>query len=82
MRTTISLPDDLHASARQFAVESHTTLTAIIAEALRETIARRKSLRPEPTRLSTCGGTGVMPGVDLNDSAGLLDLTDPGHDAF
>jgi hypothetical protein len=33
-----------------------------------------ESASSEPVELPTFGGDGVQPGVDLNDSAALLDL--------
>ena len=78
MRTTIRLDDHLFAETKKFAAENGKTLTAVIEGALREVLARR---RPEnkraPVRLKPWkGGHGVQPGVDLNNSAALLDLMD------
>lgn len=54
------------------------TLTAIIEESLRERLSRRKegTQRRLAVRLKTTGKGGVLPGVDLDDSAALLDLMD------
>jgi hypothetical protein len=75
MRTTIDLPDDLLAQVKKFAAESRRTLTAVVEDALREVLARRRrrSERP-PTTLTTFGHGGLQPGVDLDDSKALLDL--------
>jgi hypothetical protein len=79
MRTTVNLPDELVRRAKKIAAESRTTLTALIEEGLHEAIARRKRRsRGEPLRLSTYGAKGPLPGVDLDDSAALLDLMDDG----
>lgn len=81
MRTTINLPDQLVAQAKKTAAESGRTLTAVIEDALRETLSRRRGprRRPHAVKLTTFRGTGVQPGVDLDDSAALLDLTaEPG----
>jgi len=45
---------------------------------LREALARRKR-KPEPRRveLTTFGEKGLQPGVDLDDTSTLLDLTSP-----
>ena len=77
MRTTIRLDDRLLAEAKRYAAESGRTLTGLIEDALREVLARRHR-RParEPVRLTTVGGTGTQPGVDLDDGAALLDLMD------
>ncbi|MBI5719979.1 MAG: type II toxin-antitoxin system VapB family antitoxin [Burkholderiales bacterium] len=75
MRTTIRLDDDLLAQAKQHAAQTGKTLTAVLEHALRESLARRRSRAPGPrVRLKTFKGGGVRPGVDLDDSASLLDL--------
>jgi len=75
MRTTIHLPDDLLAEAKKAATESHRTLTAVIQDALRETLSRRsRRATGGRVRLTTFGRKGTQPGVDLDDSATLLDL--------
>jgi hypothetical protein len=82
MRTTINLPDDLLTRLRRLAAESGTTLTAVIEDALREALARRKRpARLRRLRLPTFGREGLQPGVDLDDSAALLDLTAPARGA-
>lgn len=77
MRTTIYLPDDLLAEVKKMAAKSHRTLTAIIEDALRETLSRRKKRnRLGPVRLPTFGTGGLQAGVDLDDTSELLDLMD------
>lgn len=75
MRTTIYIPDDLLAEAKKVAAESQRTLTAVIEDALRETLARRsRRNRSDFVRLTTYGRSGPQPGVDLDDTAALIDL--------
>jgi hypothetical protein len=75
MRTTVRLDEHLLAQAKKHAVESGKTLTAVLEDALRESLARRKAhAKARPVRLRTVKGGGVRPGVDLDDSASLLDL--------
>lgn len=74
MRTTIQLPGDLLAEAKRVAAKNGTTLKAVIEESLRESLARRRRSRREPVRLATFRGGGLQTGVDLDDSAALLDL--------
>ena len=77
MRTAIRLDDALLDEARRAAVEHGTTLTAIIEESLRERLARsRAATHRRHTRLPTTGGGGTLPGIDLDDSASLLDVMD------
>jgi hypothetical protein len=81
MRTTIYLPDDLLAQAKKLAAESHTTVTALIEDALKERFARRKrSPKSKAVKLTTYGAGGLQPGVDLDDSAALLDIMEPNLD--
>jgi Arc/MetJ family transcription regulator len=75
MRTTVRLDDHLLADAKKHAAESGKTLTYVLEQALRESLARRSVPgRSKPVRLKTVKGGGVRAGVDLDDSASLLDL--------
>jgi len=75
MRTTIRLDEELLRDAKKFAAETGQTLTSVIADALQEVLARRQhKARQAPIRLRTVKGHGPLPGVDLDDSASLLDL--------
>jgi hypothetical protein len=75
MRITINLPDDLLAQLKKRAAASGTTLTALIEDALREGLARRRR-RPQArqVQLTTYGAGGLQPGVALDDTAALSDL--------
>ena len=81
MRTTLALDDDLYREAKKAAVDSGTTVTALIEAALRESLRRRHAgaSRRKRSRLPTFRGRGLMPGVDLDDSASLLDLMEVRH---
>jgi len=76
MRTTVSLSNDLYREAKKAAVDLGMTVTALIEAALRESLQRHHRVRGRrtKTRLPTFRGRGLMPGVDLDDSASLLDL--------
>ncbi len=75
MRTTVRLDDRLLAEAKKLSAESGRTLTSVLEDALRETLARRRArVNRKPVRLRTVKGDGVRPGVDLDDTASLLDL--------
>lgn len=77
MRTTIRLSDDLLAAARKHAASSGRTLTAVIEEALRESLGRRARQAPRKRlKLTTFRGTGLRPGVDLDDNGALADVMD------
>ncbi len=75
MRTTVRLDEHLLAEAKKHAAESGKTLASVLEEALRESLARRKlHAKSRPVRLKTVKGGGIRAGVDLDDSASLLDL--------
>jgi Arc/MetJ family transcription regulator len=77
MRTTVRLDDHLLAEARKHAFESGKTLTSVLEQALRESLARRSSNaspQRQRVRLKTFDGGGLCAGVDLDDSASLLEL--------
>lgn len=79
MRTTIHIDDHLFADLKRAAADRGKTLTAIIQDALRESLHRRPAGGRPKVELPVFHGTGVVPGVDLNDSATLLDLMGKGH---
>lgn len=74
MRTTIRLDERLLREAKQFAAKNGRTLTAVIDDALRQLLARAEA-RPAKRafRIRPFKGTGLAPGVDLDDSAALLE---------
>ncbi len=75
MRTTIRIDDALLAQAKETAARTGRTLTATIEDALRASFASAaRSGRSEPQPLPTFGGRGLQDGVDLDDTASLLDL--------
>jgi hypothetical protein len=74
MRTTVRLDDALFREAKKAAAEAGESLTRLIEDALREMLARRRSGgRRRRVRLPTYGRGGLLPGVDLDNSAALLD---------
>lgn len=75
MRTTIKIDDRLLAEAKTRALGSGRTLNAVVEDALREAFARRTVADSPPRpKLPVFRGSRLMPGVDLDDSAALLDL--------
>ena len=80
MRTTIRLDDQLLKSAKRFAHDKGTSLTAVIEDALRQVLSRKTIKHPrKPVKLTTASGLGVRPGVDLDDSAALLAFMEQQH---
>lgn len=81
MRTTIRIDEQLLKEAKLHAARQGKTLTKVIEEALRQSLAPKHNSQPRQTvRLPTFGGKGTLPGVDLDDSAALLDLMESARD--
>ncbi len=77
MRTTIRMDDDLLRRAKEHAARTGTTLTRVIEDAVRQLLARRRVNQVrESVRLPTFCGEGLQPGVDLDDTASLVELMD------
>ncbi len=76
MRTTVNIDDHLLAEAKVVAARGHRSLGRVIDDALRVMLAERSAPLSEPVRvvLPTDGGTGVQPGVDLEDKESLAEL--------
>lgn len=78
MRTTVRLDDALLERARREAARRGVTLTSLIEQGLQMVLRRpvRHTERPR-VELPVCrAGGGVLPGIDLDDSASLLDRLD------
>ena len=77
MRTKLRLEDQLIRRAARIAKERGETLDALIERGLRSLLAEvpkpSARARKRVTLPVSKAGGGTLPGVDLNDSAGLLD---------
>jgi hypothetical protein len=79
-RTTVRLPEDLVRRAKKKALAEGRSLTSLIEDGLRKVLdevgpsARRKRLLPPVSSAKE----GLMPGIDLDDSAALQELEDLG----
>ncbi|MEK7239784.1 MAG: YlcI/YnfO family protein [Gemmatimonadota bacterium] len=77
MRTTIRLPDQLLAKAKQHAAAGGITLNDLVVDAVRAALAGKTGRVSESARAwPTFRGNGVQPGVDLECNAALDDLMD------
>jgi hypothetical protein len=79
MRTTVRLDDALLDLARREGTRRGVTLTALITEGLRLVLARASgpgSRRTKVTLPVSREGGGTRPGINLDDSAALLDAMD------
>jgi len=75
MRTTIKIEDALLIEAKTRAAATGRTLNQVVEDALREAFARRRA-GSDRLPLPVFRGGRLAPGVDLDDSAALLDLMD------
>ena len=73
MRTTIRIDDKLLTEVKKRAAETHTSMTAVIEKALRELFQKKPAPTGKKLRLKTFKGKGLQKGIDLDDSASLLD---------
>jgi plasmid stability protein len=74
MRTTVDLPDDLLSAAKERAAREGRSLSDVVGDAIRNSFARTAETVHQQVELPTFGGSGLQPGIDLDDSAALLDL--------
>jgi hypothetical protein len=77
-RTTVRLPEDLVRRAKRKAAAEGRSLTALIEDGLRRVLNERAAAGRQKRVLppvSTAKG-GLMPGIDLSDSAALQELDD------
>jgi hypothetical protein len=75
MKTTVDLPEDLVAQARDIATRERTTLRSLIEEGLRWAVARRrKPVERFTLRDAGVAGRGVQPGLDEGDWGELRDV--------
>ncbi len=75
MRTTVRLDDAILKQAKQTAAARGVTLTSLIEKGLRMVMAQPiQPTRKRKIRLPVCrAGGGTLPGVDVSNSADLLD---------
>ncbi len=84
MRTTVTIDDDLLRRARAEALSSGRSLGDVVDDGLRVLFGNRDRGARVVVTLPTFGGSGLRPGVDLEDKdalAELLDLSDERHAA-
>lgn len=80
MRTTVRLDERLLRDAKAFAARNGRTLTSVLEDALRQFLTRPAGTQAQrPYQVRAFKGGGLLPGVDLDDSAALLDLMEGGE---
>jgi Arc/MetJ family transcription regulator len=73
MRTTVNIDEHLLQQARELAARSRRSLGDVVDDALRILLAERRGERSD-VDLPVFGGSGLQPGVDLEDKASLAAL--------
>ena len=76
MRTTVRLDDHLLGDAKRRAAQRGVTLTRVIEDALRESLAREEFPPGDQSELPWLGDGELLPGVDLADNVATRDLLD------
>jgi hypothetical protein len=76
VRTTITLDDALLIEIKTSAAKTGRTMNQVVNDAIRTGLARADQLQAAPINLPVFHGGQLQPGVDLDDSAALLDLMD------
>jgi hypothetical protein len=76
--SAIDLDEHLVREAERVAADRGETLSSFVEDALRDRLARAAegNRRRAKTRLPTVPGWGLKPGVDLDNSARLLEIMD------
>lgn len=79
----MSIDDDLLDRAKELAVRRRTTLSSLVEDGLRVLLARSEHAE-EPGaagELPVYGGSGLQPGVDLEDKESIAALLDGGDES-
>lgn len=80
VRTTVRLDERLLRDAKAFAARNGRTLTSVLEDALRQFLTRPAGPQAQrPYRVRAFKGGGLLPRVDLDDFAALLDLMEEGE---
>jgi hypothetical protein len=76
MRTTLTIDDRLLGEAKAVAARTHRTIGSVFEDALRQMLARTDDPRSRggAVSLPTDGGSGLQPGVDLENKEQIADL--------
>ena len=76
MRTTLTIDDHLLGEAKTIAARTHRSIGSVFEDALRQMLA--KAVDPQSTTgtvtLPSDGGSGLQPGVDLENKEQIAEL--------
>ena len=76
VRTTLTISDDLLREARLLAIRTCRSLGDVVDDALRVLLAQSGARSTAEVVLPRYGGSGLLPGVDLDDKESLAALLD------
>lgn len=76
MRTTVNIDEHLLEAARELAVRTNRPLGDVVDDALRLLLAQSAEVATAELDLPRFGGSGLRPGVDLEDRERLDALLD------
>jgi hypothetical protein len=76
MRTTLTIDDHLLSEAKAVAARTHRSIGSVFEDALRQMLARADGppSATGPVSLPTDGGSGLQPGVDLENKDQIAEL--------
>ncbi len=76
MRTTLTIDDYLLGKAKAVAARTHRTIGSVVEDALRQMLARADDPRSTTGSVSlpSDGGSGLLPGVDLENKEQIAEL--------
>lgn len=80
MRTTVRIDDDLYRRAKADAARRGQTVGELMEDALRAALRSTPVDVTKLPELPVYGGSGTLPGVDLDDRRALGDLMDADGD--
>ncbi len=76
MRTTIRVDDHLYRQVKEAAARRGHSVGELIEDALREFLRKGDAVNHDVAPLPVFVGTGLLPGVDLDDNVALAELMD------
>jgi len=76
MRTTLNIDDQLLNLAKYRAVEQGVSLSTVIENVLRQSLLKPSVVERKSIHIIAAAGSGVKPGVDLDNGRSVLDIID------